>query len=270
MPAYCYCWSGGKDSTAQIILAHEKKEPVDYIIFSEVMFDKNGFSGEDPDHIRFIYDTAKPMFESWGYKVMILRSPLDYLDIFYHKISRGPNKGKPHGFPLSGMCAIKRDCKLKPMQEFLNNLDEEYMEVVGIAIDEPKRLASLHKKPHKMSLLEKYGYTEQMARKLCEKYGLLSPIYGLNGGAQRRGGCWFCPNAKCEEHKKLRQEHPEIWQKFISLEDTPNLDYEKWNCYKEKGELHRREEQFRREEQHGCEYIQLSLFDLSDELFKTA
>lgn len=33
-------WSGGKDSTASIILAHEHGEPLDLIVFSEVMFDK--------------------------------------------------------------------------------------------------------------------------------------------------------------------------------------------------------------------------------------
>ncbi len=38
---YIASWSGGKDSTASIILAHEHNEPLDLIIFSEVMFDKN-------------------------------------------------------------------------------------------------------------------------------------------------------------------------------------------------------------------------------------
>ena len=45
---YICSWSGGKDSTAQIILAHEHNEPLDLIIFSEVMFDKN-ISGELPE-----------------------------------------------------------------------------------------------------------------------------------------------------------------------------------------------------------------------------
>lgn len=47
---YIASWSGGKDSTASIILAHENNEPLDFIIFSEVMFDKN-ISGELPEHI---------------------------------------------------------------------------------------------------------------------------------------------------------------------------------------------------------------------------
>ena len=42
---YIASWSGGKDSTASIILAHEHNEPLDLIIFSEVMFDENISSG---------------------------------------------------------------------------------------------------------------------------------------------------------------------------------------------------------------------------------
>lgn len=63
---YIASWSGGKDSTAGIILAHEHNEPLDLIIFSEVMFDEN-ISGELPDHIDFIKNKAIPVFESWGY-----------------------------------------------------------------------------------------------------------------------------------------------------------------------------------------------------------
>ena len=38
---YIASFSGGKDSAATIILAHENNEPLDEIIFSEVMFDEN-------------------------------------------------------------------------------------------------------------------------------------------------------------------------------------------------------------------------------------
>ena len=51
---YIASWSGGKDSTASIILAHENKEPLDLIIFSEVMFDKD-ISGELPEHINLFF-----------------------------------------------------------------------------------------------------------------------------------------------------------------------------------------------------------------------
>lgn len=59
----------------------------------------------------------------------------------------------------------------------MKNMDPEtYTQYIGIAKDEPKRLERL-RGTNRISLLEKYGYTEKMAFELCEKYDLLSPIY---------------------------------------------------------------------------------------------
>ena len=49
-------WSGGKDSSASIILCHEQGIPLDGVIFSEVMFDlSRNISGENPEHIKWVY-----------------------------------------------------------------------------------------------------------------------------------------------------------------------------------------------------------------------
>ena len=120
-------WTGGKDSTATVILfkQHEKEllrdgDVVD-ILFSEVMFDKeNGISGHNPEIIEFIYK-EKQIFESWGYNVNILHSDRDYLDVFYHRLRRSPDPnriGLTHGFITSGICSVKRDCKLKPIEKW--------------------------------------------------------------------------------------------------------------------------------------------------------
>ena len=225
-------WSGGKDSTASIILAHEHNEPIDSIVFVEVIYDlKRNISGENPEHINFIKNVAKPLFESWGYKVHILRSDKDYIGSFYHVIEDPrkhiEHKGKKAGFVTNGKCGIKRDCKLKPLNKFYKSIQDTCIQYVGIAIDEPKRLETLRKDSTRISLLEKYGYTEEMARDLCEKYGLLSPAYKYS----KRQGCWFCPNAKLAEHKAIRESMPDVWEEFVSLENMPNLANYKYNVY---------------------------------------
>lgn len=230
---YICSWSGGKDSTASIILAHLLGIPLDIIVFAEVMFDKN-ISAENPSHIDFVMNKAIPLFESWGYVVKIVRSEKTYLDAFHHVIERpskhSKHKGKTYGFPVTGMCSVKRDLKLKPLEDFYKTIgNEPYVEYVGICIDEPKRLASMHKKPNKVSLLEKCNYTEDMARALCDKYDLLSPCYGIS----RRNGCWICPYAKLNEHRQVRQLYPQAWYKYVSLEKEPNLAFGKWNVFKE-------------------------------------
>ncbi len=245
-------WSGGKDSTASIILFHEHEKellnPGDevVIIFSEVMFDKkHNISAHNPDIINFIYDKKK-VFESWGYKVLILRAEKDFLDVFYHKLSRSkdPSRvGMTYGFPISGRCAVKRDCKEKPINEWKKaNIGPNDVEYIGIAIDEPKRLISMHKK-NNLSLLEIYGYTEVDAKKLCAKYDMLSPQYLLMNGtkSQNRDGCWCCPNAKLCEHKVIKERMPKVWKQYVELENTPNLSLPKWNPYS-KETLHDRDE----------------------------
>ena len=90
---YSVGWSGGKDSTASIILAHIHNEPVDSILFAEVMFDiSNGISGENPQHIDFIKNKAIPLFESWGYRVDIVHSDRDFLSVFNRVIVRTTKK----------------------------------------------------------------------------------------------------------------------------------------------------------------------------------
>lgn len=217
---YIASCSGGKDSVATIILAHEHNEPLDEIIFAEVMFDEN-ISGELPEHIDFIKNKLKPLCESWGYKFTILHSNKTYLDCFFAKRKRSRDKeriGRLSGFPMQLKCILNKECKVKPIIDFKKKL-KNYIDYIGIAIDEPERLERLHNRKNQISLLEKYNFTEKDAYNLCQKYNLLSPIYIY----QTRGGCWFCPNQKNNQLKYLRKNHNNLWKKLLELEKTENI-----------------------------------------------
>lgn len=173
--------SFGKDSIATILLALEHNEPLDRVVFAEVMFDhEREISGEIPEHIAWIYSTAIPKLESMGVKVDVVKAKKDYKSFFSNAVGGGRHKGKIYGFPIGGMCVINRECKMKPIHDYYKQFDGEIVQYVGIAIDEPKRLARIKKqgKIDKVSLLAKYEYTEDMAKQKCLEYGLLSPIYG--------------------------------------------------------------------------------------------
>ncbi len=245
---YIASFSGGKDSAATVILAHEHGEPLDIIIFSEVMFDEN-ISGEIPEHIDFVKNTAFPLFEKWGYETRILHSDKTYMDTFNHIVTRGKTKGKRKGFVMSGHCDVQGYCKLKPIKEFLKQIDGEFIQYIGIAKDEQKRLERL--RGNEISLLEKYGYTEEMAFDLCRKYGLLSPTYEFS----KRGGCWFCPNARKKELRYTRDFHNDLWTKLIELErGSEDAAGYIWNTL-EKKSIQSVEEQFRQED------AQITIFD---------
>lgn len=215
---YIASCSFGKDSIATILLAIEHNEPLDYALFSEVIFDhKRNISGEIPEHIEWIYNTAIPTLERLGVPTKVVKSEKDYMYFFSNTVGGGKYKGSLYGFPIGGRCIINRDCKIAPIKAHLRTIDEECTQYIGIAVDEPKRLARL--KNNQISLLAKYGYTEQMAMELCRKYDLVSPIYESG----TRGGCWFCPNARIATFAQFRQAHPDLWHELEILSHTDNL-----------------------------------------------
>lgn len=244
---YIASCSFGKDSLATIILAKEHGEPLDEIVYVEVMFDRE-ISGEPPEHRDFIRNVAIPKLEHWGYPVTVLRSDRTYIDKFYQVRQTGKRAGMRYGFPMQGKCEINRDCKIRTIEKWLKRQSKDLVQYIGIAADEPKRLARLEK--GKISLLAKYEYTEAMAADLCKEYGLLSPIYEYTN----RGGCWFCPNCRDGELRHLRNHHTDLWNKLLSLEGEQNLAGPIWNTLK-RISLHDKEEQFFWEEQ------QMDIFD---------
>lgn len=223
---YIQSWSGGKDSSCSIVLENKYRDllgiPPSTIVMAEVMFDKKkGISAELPDHMEWVHTKAKPLFESWGHKVIIKQSEKDYLDCFFHvmKYSRlHPDRvGKYQGFPLGGTCRVQRDCKTKTVgqirKEFISSSTVEFL---GIAIDEPKRHGQLNER--KQSLLCKFGIQENQTYEILRPYGLISPIYSH----AKRGGCWFCPNQSYEQFAWLKCNYPEYWEYLRELSLVPN------------------------------------------------
>ncbi len=231
--------SFGKDSLATILLAKEHGEPLDEVVYCEVMFDGN-ISGELPEHRDFIYNTAIPTLEHMGVRVVVLRSEKTYVSLFTGQVTRGPKKGLLRSFPICGRCAVQRDCKVRPIQKYHKTLSPDTVTYIGIAKDEQERLLRL--KVNQVSLLEKYNFTEQDAKELCKKAGLLSPAYEFTD----RGGCWFCPNAKRKELRHLYDHHPDLWSRMLELQALPGKASEKFNRTQKFSDI---DAAFRREDQ---------------------
>ena len=84
---YIASCSFGKDSIATILLALEHNEPLDRVVFAEVMFDhERGISGEIPEHIEWIYNTAIPKLAEMGVKVDVVRAKKDYVSFFANAV----------------------------------------------------------------------------------------------------------------------------------------------------------------------------------------
>lgn len=212
---YIASCSFGKDSIATILLALENNEPLDRVVFAEVMFNhEKGISGEIPEHINWIYNTAIPKLESMSVKVDVVKAKKDYVSLCKQRMIKGPKVGKMYGVQNSFPCYANSELKIKPLRNYLNTLKGKFeiVQYVGIASDELKRLARLEG-TNKVSLLAKYKHSEIGARYKCSKYDLLSPIYEYGC----RGGCWFCYNAEYARYINIKQNYPEYWQAFRDL-----------------------------------------------------
>lgn len=210
---YIAACSFGKDSNAQVYVAREHGEPLDELVYSEVMFDKD-ISGELPEHRDFIYNIAIPKFERMGLKVNILRAEETYIDRFFKMKQKGERAGQIYGFPPVMKCWVNSDIKMKPIKNFWKNQSEPIMQYVGIAIDEEERLDRIIHTENKVSLLQKYHLTEADAYEICKKNGVLSPIYDFS----KRDGCWFCQNQSLQQLEQLRKRHPVLWKKLLELQ----------------------------------------------------
>lgn len=224
---YVASCSFGKDSIATILLAIENNEPLDRVVFAEVMFDhEKGISGEIPEHIEWIHNTAIPRLEQMGVKVDVVRAKKDYTSLCNTVIRSGKKAGQKYGHQNCKPCYANSELKIAPIRSYLSRLRRNYevVQYVGIAVDEPLRLARLVG-TNKVSLLKKYGYTEDMAKNKCIEYSLLSPLYVIGC----RGGCFFCFNANIERYVHIRNNYPAYWQELTLLYHESNSFYFKYN-----------------------------------------
>lgn len=224
---YIASCSFGKDSIATILLALENDEPLDGVVFSEVMFDaEGGVSGEMPEHIEWVYGVAIPKLAEMGVKVDVVRSKMDYVDLCKKELKSGKNAGKMYGIQCNFPCYANSYLKIFPIRDYYKRLSKDYdiVQYVGIASDESKRLSRLEG-TNKVSLLAKYGYTEAMAMDKCREYGLVSPCYSMGS----RGGCWFCYNGGIDRYCHIRKNYPELWEGLKDLYIATASPYLRFN-----------------------------------------
>lgn len=215
---YIASCSFGKDSLAMILTIIEHGLPLDEVVYCEVMFDDT-ISGEYPEHADFIHNKAIPILELvYGLKVRVLRHTWNYKSECFRLRKKGKYMGEPVGFPMRrGPWCNKM--KIHPIRDYRKEQTDEVHEYVGIAIDEPDRLARLT--PNKSSPLANYSITEAKALKICQEHYLLSPIYQT----QARNGCWFCHNARIGELRDLWRQYPELWAELRMIQRFSRVSF---------------------------------------------
>jgi 3'-phosphoadenosine 5'-phosphosulfate sulfotransferase (PAPS reductase)/FAD synthetase len=188
-------WSGGKDSTATILLMLELGIPIRQVNHVRMMWDD-----EIPATLPVMYqfvDECVERFRKMGLTVNVVKSKKTAVDLctkVYTRSKRKENNGKMYGITAFSreMCifsAVKTETGKAQQQK------EGYC-MLGYAADEAKRLIRLNDR--NQSILASLGVNETECYEICRKEGMLSPHYS---SGIIRDGCWFCPNATEHERK---------------------------------------------------------------------
>lgn len=209
---YIASCSFGKDSLAMIIKIKEFGLPLDEVIYCDIRF-TDEISGEMPLMAEFIPKAEKILKEQFNIEVKHLRSEKTFLEHFYTIKKKGKHIGDYYGFPFTLGAWCTGRLKTVPISKYLRSIDDEVIQYVGIAYDEPERYERLNHSTHIAPLYD-LKITEAEAMEICKKYDLLSPIYETSF----RGGCWFCPKQRISQVKHLYKNYPELWNQLKIIE----------------------------------------------------
>jgi hypothetical protein len=92
------------------------------------------------------------------------------------------------------------------------------VQYLGIAADEPLRIARHIKKPNVVLPLVEIGWDEDLCGLIAGYQNLLSPTYNT----ATRDGCWFCHNQGVDQLRNLRKNHPDLWALLLKWDaDSP-------------------------------------------------
>ena len=192
---YILSLSYGKDSLACLEAIKLLGWPLDRIVHAEV-WATDTIPADLPPMVDFKAKADAIIKERYGLEVehvcaMRDGEKLTYEKVFYHVPQRKEGSKYPsgsiQGFPTLHIpwcnSNLKRDV-LNKKSFYTQDPSVKIIQYLGIAVDEPERIAK-HNKPGFLMPLVEIGWTEAQCRQWCEEYSLLSPIYSsvTRGGA---------------------------------------------------------------------------------------
>ena len=215
--------SYGKDSLACLGAIEQLGLPLDRIVHAEV-WATDTIQADLPPMVEFKAKADAIIKERWGFEVEHFHSSaygtekFTYEKGFYRiKGKKSYRAGTITGFPFTVSGAwCNSELKMAAINAALKST-KDCIQYVGIAADEPKRLARLDGM-NKISPIALIGWSEVDCMEWCANNNLRSPIYD----GFIRGGCWFCHNQGIEELRTFRHGYPELWQMLLKWDnDSP-------------------------------------------------
>ncbi|HDD70882.1 MAG TPA: hypothetical protein ENF94_01835 [Candidatus Woesearchaeota archaeon] len=200
--------SGGKDSTAALIVCLETGIAFDAVVFVDTQ-------SEFPEIYRHI-DSVEKRFRVKVEKLKPEHSPEWF--ILEKPIEKGIRKGKRgYGFPQLKRRWCVRCLKIEPFKRWSAGRVKEV--ILGIAYGETNRMANrLFNKfggfDRKYPLIE-HKITEKEALRICYRYGFdFGGLYEIFP----RTGCFWCPFQPISSLRNVFFYYPDLWQWMLDVD----------------------------------------------------
>lgn len=207
--------SGGKDSTAMLLLMIERGMPIDLVLSADTGM-------EFPEMYEHLAKVDDYLYRERGIHITTLRHPKGFEWLMFEtpiKQNRALERRicnkqstSGYGWPNMRVRWCTGQLKIKLMDKEVNRLKGQYnaLQYVGIAADEA------HRCKDEVYPLVEWGINEAEALKICYDrgfdFGGLYKIYN-------RASCWCCPLQRIGELKKLRQHHSELWARLLEMDN---------------------------------------------------
>lgn len=197
-----------------LLLMVEAGMPIDIVLTADTGM-------EFPEMVRHWDRVEQYLLRKRGLRLTILRHPKGFEWLMFDQpkekqssIDLRTRLGVPlygNGWPGIGTRWCTGLLKMHLINKAVSQLRREYriLHYVGIAADEQERIRG------ECYPLAGWGITEAEALQICYSQGFdwegLYEIY-------HRCSCWCCPFQRIGELRKLRQYHPQLWEKLLELD----------------------------------------------------
>ena len=209
--------SGGKDSTAMLLLMIEHGMPIDLVLSAD-----NGM--EFPEMYEHLQKVDDYLFRERGLHITTLRHLHGFEWLMFEEEKQKPSSlenrlrlGVPpygNGWPGIKVRWCTGQLKTHLISKETNRLKKEKnaLHYVGIAADEAWRCKQDKNKRYP---LVEWGITEAEALQACYDrgfdFGGLYEIY-------HRASCWCCPFQRIGALRNMRKHHPELWARLLDMD----------------------------------------------------
>lgn len=204
--------SFGKDSLAMLLRLIQEESPLDYVVFYD--------TGMEFDSIYRIRDIVKDKLKQLNIKYIELHPQEPFwMSMLIREIKYRKKEGYHYGYSwCGGNCRWGTSSKLQAINKFKKSLNDDVVDYVGIAADEPQRFDKAKSEGKVLPLVE-WGMTEKDCLEYCRSNGFTWDEEGIDlYDVLDRVSCWCCRNKNLKELKAIYNLLPKYWKRLKGLE----------------------------------------------------